>query len=139
MKTSIRFITLVCLVFISSAPLLCQQVKTTGTEQNLPNKTIVLTDPGVEQPGAFLPGVEILRFSVYKAGSTDDVKKMLRSLSGTDGIKKVSEGPVSGDMKEFVIELNAPRDLAWYRNTFTKAGFKYIKLNTANAKPISEL
>jgi hypothetical protein len=139
MKINFLLLSLLFAVIVSGSTLSAQQIKQTGTEETIPAKTVIIREPGSEQPAAFLPGVEILRFGVYKAGSASDVSRIMTSLKKTEGLKKVTEGPVSGDIKEFVIELNSPRDLGWYKSTFLDAGLKNIKFNSAPVRALKDL
>jgi hypothetical protein len=139
MKSNFRLLLFLVAVIFSGSTLSAQQIKQTGTEQTIPAKTVIIMEPGSEQPGMFLSGIDILRFAVYKAGSASDVSRIMNSLKKTEGIKKVTEGPVSGDMKEFVIELNSPRDLSWYKSTFLDAGMKNIKFSSAPVRALKDL
>lgn len=118
---------------------IAQQVKNNGTTSNLPLKTVVIKDGKKEDPGTYLASTNIVRFWIYKPGSTADVEQILRSIRKSEGVTSVEEEGVSGDYMEFVLRLKSPRDKSWYRRVFEKAGITHIQYNGGEPMELRKL
>ena len=116
-----------------------QQVKITGTKDSLPFKTVVIKDSGSETAETYLRNSTIVRFWVFKAGSTADVEKIVKVFRNAEGVKELKEGEVNGDYKEFVLHLSSARDMAWYKKQLAVAGLTHLKFNSGPARPVSAL
>ncbi len=116
-----------------------QQVKITGTQDSLPLKTVVIRDSGSENAEGYLQKATIVRFWVFKAGSTADVEKIVKTFRSADGVKELKEGEVNGDYKEFVLHLNGSKGLSWYKKHFAAAGLTHLKFNSGPVRPLSQL
>lgn len=137
MKQPLTFLLLLFLLATSYSN--AQQVKDTGTNNNLPLKTAVLRDASAGDASSYLSSAKIVRFWVYKAGSTTDVQKMVAAFSKAKGVTGVKEGDLNGDYKEFVLTLDKPRDLGWYGKLLAEAGITHLKFNEYPARPVSGL
>jgi hypothetical protein len=125
--------------FLVQSNLQAQQVKNTGTTSDIPLKTVVIKDGNTDDAGAYLSSVNIVRFWVYKPGSTADVARILKTLRAADGVTEVEEAGVSGDYQEFVLRLKSARDKDWYRRTFAAAGLTHIQYNGGKPVELSKL
>jgi hypothetical protein len=105
----------------------------------MPLKTAIIKDPAAQNATQFLPATQLLKFWVYKAGSTEDVKKMTEAFSGDKDIKAFTEGQTTGDYKEFTLELKNKKELRWFEERFKKAGIAHIKVNNGAIENIDKL
>jgi hypothetical protein len=107
-----------------------------GISFEMPLKTVIIKDPNASDVVKFLSESSMVKFWVYKAGSTEDVKKVMDTFKGDKDVKSFTEGQSNGDYKEFTLELSAKKSKDWYKEHFKKAGLKTIKVNSG---PVTEV
>lgn len=116
-----------------------QQVKSTATAEILPRKTIVFKDSRTEDLNTYLTSNKIVRFWIYKAGSTADSELLVKTLRTADGVEEVEEEGASGDYTEYVLRLLAPRDKGWYKKQLLKAGIGNVQFNNGKVTEVARL
>jgi hypothetical protein len=105
----------------------------------MPLKTVIIKDPAANEAAEYFSTVTMLKFWIYKAGTTDDVKKMSAVFTGDPAVKQFSEGTTNGDYKEFTLELKSPKNKEWFVEKLRKAGCLYIKVNQREVAEIGKL
>ena len=116
-----------------------QQVKSTATTEVLPLKTMVFKDSRTEDLQTYLTSNKIVRFWIYKAGSTADSERLVKTLRSAEGVEEVEEEGVSGDYSEYVLRLKTPRDKNWYKKQLLKAGITNVQFNNGEVTEVAGL
>jgi hypothetical protein len=101
-----------------------------------PAKTICIKNPQAANANQFFSSSTVLMFEVYKAGSADDLAKILKVLNSDPNVESVSEGPLTGDFQALTISLKSAKNKAWFVALFKKAGLNTIKINN---NPVTEI
>ncbi len=104
-----------------------------------PVKTIVIKHPEAANADKYFAKSTIVMFEVYKAGSKDDVAKIIKSLQSDSNVESVTEGNLTGDYQAITITLKNNKDKAWFVSQFKKAGLNHIKLNNNPVVEITKL
>ncbi len=139
MQTTGKFLGMLWFICISLQPVFSQQHTVTGTEEEMPLKTVVLKETGETSIAGFFEGKTVLKFSVHKLGSVQDVTHVLKTFRRIEGVKNIKEGELAGDLKEFELTVKEPKNKAWFKNAFTQAGFTHFKFNNSKVQPLKEL
>lgn len=94
-----------------------------------PAKTIIIKHPDAADANVYFSKSTVVSFEVYKAGTKDEVAKMIKSLKSDANVQSVSEGSLTGDYQSITITLKAAKNKAWFASEFKKAGLNHIKIN----------
>jgi hypothetical protein len=110
-----------------------------GISFDMPLKTVIFKDPAASNPDKFFSSTSLFKFWVYKSGTTDDVQKMVSVFKEDPAVKQFSEGPATGDHKEFTLEMKTVKDKRWFVEKLKKSGVNAIKINTDQPKELDKL
>ncbi|MBA3682153.1 MAG: hypothetical protein H0W73_13495 [Bacteroidetes bacterium] len=113
--------------------------KNTGVSVNfseIPVKTVCIKHAAAVDANAFFSQVTMLSFEVYKAGSADEVAKIVSSLKKNAAVESVTEGKLNGDYQQITITLKSAKNKAWFASEFKKAGLNTVRINN---NPIVEV
>jgi len=94
-----------------------------------PAKTIVFKHPLANDANTFFASGTVFNFEVYKAGSKEEVAKIVAALKSDAAVELVNEGTITGDYQAFTLVLKSAKTKAWFAAEFKKAGLNTIKLN----------
>lgn len=95
----------------------------------IPAKTICIKHPNASEPDKFFSTSTNLMFEVYKAGSKEEIEKIIKMLKSDSNVQSASEGRLTGDYQAITISLKNPKDKAWFVALFKKAGLNTIRIN----------
>lgn len=101
----------------------------TSVYSETPAKTICIKHPSAADANAFFAKTTVLMFEVYKAGSKDEVAKIIKTLKADANIESCNEGTLTGDYQAITINLKSAKDKAYFITLFKKAGLNHIKIN----------
>lgn len=102
----------------------------------IPAKTVCIKNPNAADVNKFFSETTVLSFEVYKAGSADEIAKIVASLKNNKGVESVTEGKLTGDYKSMTLTLKSAKNKAWFASEFKKAGLNTIRINN---NPIVEV
>jgi hypothetical protein len=102
----------------------------------IPVKTICIKNPAAADANKFFSETKMVSFEVYKAGSADEIAKIIASLKKDAAVESVTEGKLNGDYQAFTITLKSAKNKAWFATEFKKAGLNTIRINN---NPIVEV
>lgn len=94
-----------------------------------PARTIVIKNPMAADINKFFSTGTIFNFEVYKAGSADEVLKMIGALRSDPAVETVSQGVLVGDYLSVTIVLKAAKNKEWFISEFRRAGLTTIRIN----------
>ena len=103
---------------------------------DIPVKTVCIKNPAAADANKFFSEATVLSFEVYKAGSADEVAKIVSSLKKDDAVESVTEGKSTGDYQQITITLKSAKNKAWFASEFKKAGLNTVRINN---NPIVEV
>ena len=101
-----------------------------------PSKTICIKNPAASNTTDFFSNTIQFSFEIFKAGSKDDVLKIINSFKNDAAVESCSEGVLTGDYLAISLTLKSNKNKAWFIKSFKKAGLKTIKINN---NPIVEI
>ena len=101
-----------------------------------PAKTICIKNPAASNTTEFFSNSTSFSFEIYKAGSKDDVLKIIKSFKNDPNVENFIEGVLTGDYLAVSLILKSNKNKAWFIKLFKKAGLKTIKINNS---PIVEI
>jgi hypothetical protein len=108
----------------------------TGIYNQTPDKTICIKNPQAANADQFFSSATMLFFEVYKAGTSDEVAKLIKTLSADPNVDSVAEGVLVGDYQGITVVLKSQKNKAWFVSLFKKAGLNHIKINN---NPVTEV
>ena len=94
-----------------------------------PAKTIIIKHPAAENIDGFFSTTTVLMFEIYKAGSKEDLAKIIAALKKNADVESCVEGPLTGDYQAMTLTIKSMKNKQWYADLFKKAGLKNIKIN----------
>ena len=103
---------------------------------DIPSKTICIKNPAASNTTDFFSNTIQFSFEIFKAGSKDDVLKIINSFKNDPSVESCSEGVLTGDYLAISLTLKLNKNKAWFIKSFKKAGLKTIKINN---NPIVEI
>jgi hypothetical protein len=136
------FKTLVLSLALSAAlviPVALPAAPKTVVYSETPAKTVVIKHPLANDANKFFSSGTVFNFEVYKAGSKEDLTKILASLRSDAAVENVNLGPLVGDYQGFTLTLKSAKDKAWFMSEFKKAGLSSIKLNNNPVVEVDKL
>lgn len=101
-----------------------------------PPRTIIIKHPAANNIDGFFSTTTVLMFEIYKAGSKEDLDKIVADLKKNTDVESCVEGPLNGDYQAMSLTIKSMKDKKWYAELFKKAGLKNIKINN---NPIVEV
>ena len=120
---------LVTFLLSGSAASVSASAKAYGIYNETPSKTICIKNAQAADADKFFSTSTIVMFEVYKAGSKEEVAKIIKSLKLDPNVESVNEGALTGDYQAITITLKSTKDKAWFIKEFKKAGLNHIKIN----------
>jgi hypothetical protein len=102
----------------------------------IPVKTVCIKNPNAADVNKFFSETTVLSFEVYKAGSADEIAKIVASLKNNKGVESITEGKLTGDYQSMTLTLKSAKNKAWFAAEFKKAGLNTIRINN---NPIVEV
>ena len=102
----------------------------------IPAKTVCIKNPNAADVNKFFSETTVLSFEVYKAGSADEIAKIVASLKNNKGVESITEGKLTGDYQSMTLTLKSAKNKAWFAAEFKKAGLNTIRINN---NPIVEV
>ncbi len=103
---------------------------------DIPAKTVCIKNPAAADANKFFSETKMLSFEIYKAGSQDEVAKIMASFKKDAAVESVTEGKLNGDYQQITITLKSAKNKAWFATEFKKAGLNNIRINN---NPIVEV
>ena len=103
---------------------------------DIPVKTVCIKNPAAADANKFFSEVTVLSFEVYKAGSKDEVAKIINVLKKDAAVESVTEGTLNGDYQSITITLKSAKNKTWFATQFKKAGLNTVRINN---NPIIEV
>ncbi len=103
---------------------------------DIPVKTVCIKNAAAADANKFFSEATVLFFEVYKAGSKDEVAKIIASLKKDAAVESVTEGKLTGDYQSITITLKSAKNKAWFASEFKKAGLNTVRINN---NPIVEV
>lgn len=104
-----------------------------------PVKTIVIKHPDAADANKYFAKSTIVMFEVYKAGSKEDVAKIIKSLQSDSNVESAAVGNLTGDYQAITLTLKGAKDKAWFVSQFKKAGLNHIKINNNQVVEIDKV
>lgn len=104
-----------------------------------PAKTIVIKHPEAASADKYFAKSTVVMFEVYKAGTKDEVAKIIKSLQSDANVESATEGKLTGDYQAITLTLKSTKDKAWFVKQFKKAGLNHIKINNNPVVEIEKL
>lgn len=104
-----------------------------------PAKTIVIKNPSAGDVNKFFASTTVLMFEVYKAGTAEDLAKIIKSLSSDTNVDRCDQGVLSGDYQAITLTLKSNKDKAYFIKLFKKAGLGTIKINNNAIVAVDQL
>jgi hypothetical protein len=101
-----------------------------------PAKTICIKNSAASNTDTYFASTTVISFEVYKAGSAEDVAKIIKTLKKDGAVESCVEGALTGDYQAITLTLKSAKNKAWFVNQFKKAGLNTIKINN---NPIVEV
>lgn len=101
----------------------------TGIYNQTPEKTICIKNPQAANADQFFSSASMLFFEVFKAGTKDDVAKLIKTLHSDPNVESVQEGALVGEYQGITIVLKSHKNKAWFVSLFKNAGLNHIKIN----------
>lgn len=95
----------------------------------IPAKTICIKHPDASNPDKYFSTSTNVMFEVYKAGSKDEISKIIGILKSDSNVDSATEGRLTGDYQAITISLKNTKDKAWFVALFKKAGLNTIRVN----------
>lgn len=102
----------------------------------IPAKTVCIKNPSAADVNKFFSATTVLSFEVYKAGSKEEITKIINLLKKDADVESVSEGKLTGDYQSITLTLKSAKNKAWFATEFKKAGLNTIRINN---NPIVEV
>jgi hypothetical protein len=102
----------------------------------MPLKTLIFKEQAASDAKTYFSTATNFRFWVYKAGSTVDVEKLMKTVQADKAVQSFMEGKVTGDHKEFTLVVKQPQSKKWFSDLMKKAGITHIKINNEHPVPI---
>jgi hypothetical protein len=102
----------------------------------IPAKTVCIKNPSAADVNKFFSETTVLSFEVYKAGSKEEITKIINLLKKDAAVESVSEGKLTGDYQSITLTLKSAKNKAWFAAVFKKAGLNTIRINN---NPIVEV
>lgn len=103
---------------------------------DIPVKTVCIKNAAAADVNKFFSQTTMLFFEVYKAGSKEEVAKIIASLKSDAAVESVTEGKLTGDYQSITITLKSAKNKAWFASEFKKAGLNTVRINN---NPIVEV
>lgn len=104
-----------------------------------PAKTICLKNPAAMNTTEFFSTTTVLMFEVYKAGSTEDMAKIIAAFKKDSNVQDCVAGTVTGDYAAITLVLKAKKDKTWFSGLFKKAGLANIKINNGPVTAVDKM
>lgn len=104
-----------------------------------PAKTICLKNPAAMNTTEFFSTTTVLMFEVYKAGSAEDMAKIIADLKKDSNVQDCVAGTVTGDYAAITLVLKAKKDKTWFSGLFKKAGLNTIKINNGSVISVDKM
>ena len=101
-----------------------------------PAKTVIIKHPAANNIEGFFSTTTNLMFEVYKAGTKEDLAKIIAAIKKNSNVQDCVEGPLNGDYQAITLTLKEMKNKQWYAELFLKAGLNTIKINN---NPIVEV
>lgn len=102
----------------------------------IPAKTVCIKNPAAVDVNKFFSEATVLSFEVYKAGSAEEVTKMINMLKKSFAVESVIEGKLNGDYQSITLTLKSAKNKSWFATEFKKVGLNTIRINN---NPIVEV
>ncbi len=102
----------------------------------IPAKTIIIKHPAATNIDGFFSTTTVMMFEIYKAGSTEDLAKIVAAFKKNADVESCVEGTLTGDYQAMTLTIKSMKSKQWYAELFKKAGLKTIKINN---NPIVEV
>lgn len=125
-------------VFVSGS-LKSHVTSVAGIYSETPAKTICLKNPAAMNTTEFFSSTTTLMFEVYKAGSTEDMAKIIAAFKKDSNVQDCVEGTVTGDYAAITLVLKAKKDKTWFSGLFKKAGLNTIKINNGPVVAVDKM
>lgn len=104
-----------------------------------PAKTVFIKHPDAADANSFFSKNTSLMFYVFKAGSADEVNKMIETIKKNKNVLNAGAGKVTGDYQEITVNLKSAKDKAFWVDLFKSAGLNHIKINNGDVRDINQL
>ena len=112
-----------------SLPLEANVSQPVSVYSEIPAKTIIIKHPAATNIDGFFSTTTVLTFEIYKAGSKEDLAKMIAAFKKNTDVESCVEGPLTGDYQAMTLTIKSMKSKQWYAELFKKAGLKTIKIN----------
>mgnify|MGYP001020488472 FL=1 len=106
---------------------------------DIPAKTIFIKNPSYTDSKSFFAGIKTLQFEIFKAGSQEEVNKLLTKFNHNADVESCTAGKLYGDYQSIVLTLKTNKDRAWFVSAFKKAGLYLIKINNNAPVEVDEM
>lgn len=106
---------------------------------DLPAKTVCIKHPEAADANKYFASATVINFEVYKAGSTAELDKIVKTLSTDKNIESCTAGKVTGDFSAITLSLKTAKDKAYFVGLCKKAGLTHFKLNNNTAVEADKL
>ncbi len=112
-----------------SSNLLANEKNVTIIFSETPAKTICLKNSAASNTDSYFSSTTVFSFEVFKAGSKEDIAKIVKTLSKDAAVESCVEGALTGDYQAFTLTLKSTKSKAWFVSQFKKVGLNTIKIN----------
>ncbi len=106
--------------------------------QVYPNKTVVIKHPAAADANRFFAEVTVFRIDIYKAGSKEDLEKILVALRKDKAVESCTLDQLNGDFQAINISLKQGQGKAWFTAWLNSAGLTHIKINNDPVKALDQ-
>ncbi len=106
--------------------------------QVYPNKTVIIKHPAATDANRFFAEVTVLRIDIYKAGSKEDLEKILLALRKDKAVESCTLDQLNGDFQAINISLKQGQSKAWFAAWLKSAGLGHIKINNDPVKTLDQ-
>jgi hypothetical protein len=95
----------------------------------IPDKTVFIKDPAATDHAGFFSSRVNYHFEIFKAGSVEEVQKILKSLQADKKVSSATAGKLTGDYQAIDLSLKQNADKAWFKKVLSGAGLNHIHIN----------
>lgn len=121
--------TLLILCLLTGSRAVANPILKSTFYSEIPAKTICIKHPDASNPDKYFSTSTNVMFEVYKAGSKDEISKIIGILKSDSNVESATEGRLTGDYQAITISLKNTKDKAWFVALFKKAGLNTIRIN----------
>lgn len=108
-------------------------------QSNLQAGTVVIKHPSADNAAAFFSGATMYNFEVYKAGSAQELAKIVAAFQKDKDVESFTVGTLTGDYQAFTLVLKTKKSKTWFSTAFKNAGLNFVRLNRAEPVAVDKL